>query len=376
MDSREIKPSVTNGRGADSGQIKAEIDHTRERIDDTLEALADKLHPRHLVSEAVDYLRNPKEMGGTASKLGQAVWHQIQEHPMPALLIGAGIAWMLSEQRHVRGEEFTSSGYGYGEEESSTFSERTGRMRQRVRERASALGHVVSEKASVFTHNVSEKATNLGQSVSEKASSLTQNVKEKASELAHNVREKSEEMAHTIKERSTETATRLKEATMNMSTQTRDQAAATWQRTEEKLSETVDNYPLALGFGCLAMGVLAGLAFPRTRLEDQALGERADELKQKVREQGREVVETAQRAVSAVAQTATEEAEKHGLTPQQLGEKIQHVATEAARAAADTAHREGLDKDALAQQVQTVASEAKRAAQEEINKQRRSQPAI
>jgi len=99
MDSRQIQPGgVDRGqRGSNSGQIKADIDQTRERIDDTLDALADKLHPKHLLDEAVDYIRSPGQVTGAAGKLGQTIWHQIQEHPMPSLLIGAGIAWMLSE---------------------------------------------------------------------------------------------------------------------------------------------------------------------------------------------------------------------------------------------------------------------------------------
>jgi len=340
MDSREIQPGVTNGRTTDSGQIKEEIDHTRERIDGTLEALADKLHPKHLLDEAIDYLRSPREMAGTAGKLGQTVWRQIQEHPMPALLIGAGLAWMLNEQRERR----SSTGYRYSSSELNESESGSSHLGQRMKERTGEVTQAVTEKAAALGHNV----------------------REKSAELAQNVREKSSELAQTLKDKSAEQAARLKEATTHMTTQTRERASAAMHRAEDTLSYATRNYPLAAGLGFLAIGVLAGLALPHTRLEDETLGERADELKDKVREQGKQVVETAKRAATAVTQAVSDEAEKQGLTPQSLGEKIKHIASDAVQAASESAQREGLDAQNITEKVQTVAGEAKRAAQAEV----------
>jgi len=359
MDSRQIQPGgVGDGRGrSDSGQIKADIDHTRGRIDETLDALADKLHAKHLLDEAVDYLRTPGQVSGTASKLGQTVWHQIQEHPMPSLLIGAGIAWMLSERKQAKTEtravpgsswsDDEGDGAEWGDEASSAYSEAG----------EPETGPSIGEKTAAF-----------GQSVKAKTEELAQSVREKSGEIAHRIKEKT----HTIKEKSAEQAMRIKEATTSMRRQTRDRAGELVQRAEQSLHEATHNYPLAMGFGFLAVGVLAGLALPHSRIEDETLGERADELKEKVRDQGRQVIETAQRTATAVANAATEEAQKVGLTPQTLGEKIQHVASETARAAADAAHREGLDQQTLTQQAQTVASEAKRAAKQELGQSKES----
>jgi len=294
-------------------------------------------------------------MSGTASKLGQTIWHQIQEHPMPSLLIGAGIAWMLSEgkkakTRPISSDSWEASGDGgeWGDEATSAYLES-------------------SEETS---SNIGEKTAAFGQSVKAKTGELAQSVREKSSEIAYAIKEKT----HNIKEKSAEQAVRLKEATSTMSTQTRERAEAAMERAERTFSEATENYPLAMGFGFLAIGVLAGLALPHSRIEDETLGRRADELKDKVRDQGRQVVETAKRAATAVANTATEEAQKQGLTPQNLGEKFQHIASETARAASDAAHREGIDPQTLTHQVQSVASEAKRAAQQEFGQSKEQMP--
>jgi len=152
MDSREIQPRVGNGRGVESDQIKAEIDQTRGRIDETLEALGDKLHPRHLLEEVVEYIRSPGEIKGTASKLGHALWHQVQQHPMPSLLIGAGVAWMLSEQR--KRDEY------YHEDRM------TSRARHAAGESAGHMTQAMKEKTGEMAHDVKEKTggdTGLGE---------------------------------------------------------------------------------------------------------------------------------------------------------------------------------------------------------------------
>lgn len=351
MDSRQIQSSrIDNGRGADSGQIKAEIDHTRERIDETLDALGDKLHPRHLLEEILDYLRSPGDLKNTAGKIGQGLWHQVQEHPMPSLLIGAGLAWMLTEQKDRR--EGTYTEYST-DDEMVTEGEYTEPSTSRTREMLASTGESVSQMA----HSVTEKTGELAHSVKEKTGELAQTLKEKTGEFTHN-----------IKEKSMDKAARLKEATSRFGTESRQRAGAAIHVAEEKFSTATNNYPLAMGLGFLAIGVLAGLSLPRTRIEDQTMGARADELKDKIRTQGRQVVETAQRAASAAVGAAGQAAESHGITAQNLGEKIKHVASEAAHAASETAQREGLDQESLTHQVQSVASEAKRAAQEEIER--------
>jgi len=325
MDSRQIQPGgVDNGRrsGADSGQIKAEIDHTRGRIDDTLGALADKLHPKHLLDEAVDYLRSPGQVSGTAGKVGRTVWHQIQEHPMPSLLIAAGIAWMLSEQKGSTSRRRTSRAW-----ESAAEQEDGGEWG----DEATASEAFRPEQSA--KSKMAENTAALGQSVKAKTAAVADSVRDKTGQIAESIKEKTQN----VKEKGVEQAMRFKEATSNMTTQTRERAGAMVERAEAAFSDATDRYPLAVGVGFLAIGVLAGLALPHSRVEDETLGEQADELKEKVRDQGRQAVETAKRAATAVANTAAEEAQKQGLTPENLGEKIQHVAT----AAADAARREG-----------------------------------
>jgi hypothetical protein len=98
------------------------------------------------------------------------------------------------------------------------------------------------------------------------------------------------------------------------------------------------------------------------------IGETSDEMRERMKSRGQQVLEKGQRAAVAAADAVTQEARKQGLTPDNLGGKISHVASEAATAAAEAARQEGIDRGSIEQKVQTIAQEGKRAAQAEVHR--------
>ncbi|MEX0937221.1 MAG: DUF3618 domain-containing protein [Pirellulales bacterium] len=86
-----------------SREIERDVQETRTQMDRTLEEIGGRLHPKHLFDEAVKYFRSSN--GGTADyrqkarRVGREAAHQVKQHPIPALLCGAGLAWLLFEDR-------------------------------------------------------------------------------------------------------------------------------------------------------------------------------------------------------------------------------------------------------------------------------------
>ena len=74
--------------------------------------------------------------------------------------------------------------------------------------------------------------------------------------------------------------------------------------------------PLGLAVGAVAVGFLAGMLVPSTRVEDEKLGPAADRVKEQAKETGQEALErgkqVAQSAAQSAADTAGEEGRKHG----------------------------------------------------------------
>jgi gas vesicle protein len=85
--------------------------------------------------------------------------------------------------------------------------------------------------------------------------------------------------------------------------------------------------PLGLAVGAMAVGFLAGMLVPSSRVEDEKLGPTADKVKEQAKETGQEALErgkqVAQSAAQSAADTATEEGQKHG---EQLAESAKQSA--------------------------------------------------
>ncbi|MCW3049965.1 MAG: protein of unknown function ElaB [Solirubrobacterales bacterium] len=64
--------------------------------------------------------------------------------------------------------------------------------------------------------------------------------------------------------------------------------------------------PLGLAVGAVAVGVLAGMLIPSTRIEDEKLGQAADQVKDRAAETGQQVLEHGKQVAQDVAETGRE----------------------------------------------------------------------
>jgi Protein of unknown function (DUF3618) len=64
--------------------------------------------------------------------------------------------------------------------------------------------------------------------------------------------------------------------------------------------------PLGLAVGAVAVGFVAGMAIPSTRVEDEKIGPLADDVKEKAKETGQEAMERGKEVARQAADTAKE----------------------------------------------------------------------
>ena len=88
--------------------------------------------------------------------------------------------------------------------------------------------------------------------------------------------------------------------------------------------------PLGLAIGSAAIGFLAGMLIPSTRIEDEKIGPVADQVKQKAAETGQQALDRGKQVAQDVAEQAKETAKESGR------EQAQGVAEDARQAAQDT----------------------------------------
>src|SRR5260370_27871105 len=73
-----------------SEQFEREAEETRWQLAGTLEELRDRMTPGHLVDGLVDYTRS-----GPAAEFLRNLGREVRENPMPLVLIGIGIVWLM-----------------------------------------------------------------------------------------------------------------------------------------------------------------------------------------------------------------------------------------------------------------------------------------
>jgi len=122
----------------------------------------------------------------------------------------------------------------------------------------------------------------------------------------------------TMKSKVSDTATRAKEAVVGTASRASDATSSRGQvkQAGRRAAGMAKENPLGLAIGATALGFLAGLVVPSTRVEDEKLGRVSDQVMDKVKETGQEALDrgkqVAQDVASTAADTAKEQTQEHG----------------------------------------------------------------
>ena len=124
-----------------------------------------------------------------------------------------------------------------------------------------------------------------------------------------------------VKSKVSDTATRAKEAVAGTASRAGDATPSSGevkQRTRQVAGMAKEN-PLGLAIGAVAVGFLAGLVVPSTRIEDERLGPVADQVKDKVKETGQEALDRGKQVAKDVAGSAADTARQ---SAQEQGQEL------------------------------------------------------
>jgi len=197
MDPKQDKVRNEDAENASSEEIRSDIKGTRREMDETLDELGERLHPRHLLDEVIDIFRSSPsgnasrgQIAGTSKRLGRTVANELREHPLAALLVGAGLVWWIVDATTSDGDEeeiyprrhrraFPVGSGRYAEDpalERATPPSSSGmvdddddrpRARDAAREMASSAGEKLSGAASAVGDKISEAASSVGETASD-----------------------------------------------------------------------------------------------------------------------------------------------------------------------------------------------------------------
>lgn len=322
-------------------------------VTDTARTAASKVGSalHHTASTAKGSLRHTAHgathAGVAAKDMGTDMIEKIRENPLPAALIGAGLAWLLlgDQARNVyyrqRIQRNRQEPDMYG---GSYVDARTGQPY------SSSYGSE-SEQG-----EAQDQSSGEGQQGG-RLSGLTSSLGETASSAAESVRDAAGNVTSRLRSGATSARGRLSSGLGN----TGQTMSHGYEVGAERLRHTVDQYPLAVGGAAFGVGMLLGMLIPETAPEERLIGGTAQQLREKARTTGRELMERGRHAAEATVQAVREEVKNQGLTPSGLaGQAVQA----AMRAKSDV--QEEIGVQTIKDKVVAVAQKAKETAKQEM----------
>jgi ElaB/YqjD/DUF883 family membrane-anchored ribosome-binding protein len=262
-------------------ELEREIDATRAHMEKTLALLETKLSPGEWIDQALQLARR------NGGEFTHNLSSQIQNNPLPTLLASVGLVWLMSSANQPPPGPYSYSASGRARGGMRSTLDSTREAGRHLREGAHDLGdrtRQMGDRAMHAAHDVGERTRQMG---------------DRAMHAAHEAGERVHEMTDSARER-------MRRA--------RAYARRSGYAVRDRYEHMLHDQPLLIGGLGLAFGAALGAMLPRTRTEDELLGEYSDEVKQRVKEEGREYYEqgreTVERAVHAAESAVEKEISK------------------------------------------------------------------
>lgn len=276
-----------------SEEIQRDIETERSEMNQTLSELTSRLSPDHLFREVSDHFR---QHGGD---IGRSVGETVKQNPLALALTGIGLSWLIFGQK-------TTSSHSTSRDTASASMAPTGRADLPADASMIQRPSYPAWTRSVPTGNSTNHSTGQGttdqgrlsraqQSVSAGKADLAgrvDSVKDGISDRVHGAKDGASDLLERGRDGLADMRDRLSHGTEHLSSEARDRVVAARERAmaaqhaardqirrgSAEISNYYDQQPLI--FGALAMAVGAALAgsLPRSKFEDEHLGQQSDQL--------------------------------------------------------------------------------------------------
>lgn len=263
-------------------RIEAEVEANRAKVENTLDALKDRLSFEGVVNDATRFI-GIRDARGTLETAGR----ELNANPVAFGLIGLGLALLAT------GATRRSEGYR------PSYRPQDGMSRD----------YVQRDTGPGLASRLREGASEYGGQIRDTASDYTDTAREKLHDAQHALQSGYEHARH----RSSDL--------------------------QYRAGRQIEDHPLLIGAIAAGVGAVIAAAMPRSDVEDRWIGPSAEHLREEAKHAAAEAGERAKAAARAGYAAAVDTAREEGLVPEggrTLAEKVEHVAKAAVGEAKDT----------------------------------------
>ena len=221
-------------------RILVEIDRTRGEMDRTLSEIEQRLSPQQMINQGLDYVRR-----SGATEFAQNLGGAARQNPFPVALAGIGVAWLMALGRKPAQQDRNGFSAKASTEEDDSVADRMVGAAERAGEEISSMKHRASEKLS----SMGARARATGSTV-------------------------------------------------------RETTRGQWDRARSGLDNFVQEQPLLFGAIGLAVGAALGASAPRTRQEEELLGEASRKVTERAKDLGGQQLQKAREMMHATFEEA------------------------------------------------------------------------
>ncbi len=283
----------------DIEQIEADAEAARSRVSDLLDELRYRISPGEVVDQVMDFAG-----ADTVNDFVHRLGRQVRDNPLPCLMVGAGMAWLMLAKGNGHATYVASPGVG----NEPGVIQREGlidRMRRRMRQGTEQVSDRVSDTAAGLSgslHHLSVDASDridgagarlsgsardlsstasarLGEAsgiVSARVSEAASDLSARAGDTYDAARDGIDHARESIREAAasaSQTASALSEQAAERARQAARVASDTGKQAWSSAAQLFAEQPLVLAGVGLAIGASIAAAFPRSETESHLLDE-------------------------------------------------------------------------------------------------------
>jgi len=281
-----------------SAQLEREVEAQRDRVQDRISDIQDKLSPGQMVDELLNYAKN-KGGGEFVANLGR----NVTGNPLPVALLGVSLLWLMAkpvtlqsaygaasttdQSRRTDASKFDNRTYDYAtvtggmkrlrvhettEGRHSEFTDELGKKYKAATDAAgNRAGHFIDEAGRTFS-GFKDIAGNRVDDFRDEAGNLL----DAATGWASDTWQKAGDAVNSAGDKLAEGRDQLKARVADAGGAVQHQA----DQMSRSLMNALHDQPLVAGALAFAAGAAIASAFPHTKQEDQVFGEAADKVKQ------------------------------------------------------------------------------------------------